>query len=303
MTNNILPHVIRVRVDRLPRTGSIALLVLLVLWDPAPARANVIEEIIEVPMSFKTLYWGEFTQNIKVTVFRDTRKEKSPYLLLNHGRPVASEMFKFTRSRYSQNSRYFVSLGFAVFVPTRVGYGVTGGPDMESSGVRCDPGTNYVAVFANAADQAVTVVNHAKTLPYVDPARGLIVGQSFGGATSLALSARELMGVAGVVNFAGGSGGNPTNNPENPCMPHLIETLFQDYGSKSKIPTLWLYSENDRYWGPALPKRWFEAFVKGGGKGRFVPLPPHGRDGHGIFSANPEAWKSAFEEFLREVGF
>ena len=151
MTSGDPLHVVHACVDRILRLGAIALLALSIPWAPMSARANVVEEVIEVPMSFKTLHWGEFTQNIKVTVFRDTQREKSPYLLLNHGRPVASERFKFTRSRYLSSSRYFVSLGFAVFVPTRVGYGVTGGPDMEASGTRCDLGIDYNRRFMAAA--------------------------------------------------------------------------------------------------------------------------------------------------------
>ncbi len=303
MINRGSPRVICNVVNCISRLGTIALLALSFLCALTAARADIIEEVIEVPTSLKTLYWGEFTRNIKVTVFRDTQREKSPYLVINHGRPTRDEMHKFTRSRYSQNSRYFVSLGFVVLVPTRIGYGETGGPDMESAGQRCDFSTEYDQPFATAADQVMTVINHANTLPYVDPTRGLIVGQSFGGATTVALSARELPGVAGAVNFAGGSGRNPTSNPDNPCFPQRIEKLFEEYGSKAKIPTIWFYSENDRFWGPELPKKWFDAFIKGGGKGKFVPLPPHGRDGHGIFSAKPDTWKPAFEAFLREVGF
>ena len=93
------------------------------------------------------------------------------------------------------------------------------------------------------------------------------------------------------------------HHEENYVEPQLVEAVFREYGSKAKVPTLWLYSENDRFWGPDLPKQWFDAFVKGGGQGKFIPLPPHGRDGHGIFSGNPAAWKPAFEAFLREVGF
>ena len=303
MTRPDFPHAVHVRINRILKSGTIALLALSIPYTPTTAQADIVEEVIEVPMSFKTLYWGEFTRNIKVTVFHDTQRKKAPYLVINHGRPTRDEMHKFKRSRYSQNSRYFVSLGFVVFVPTRVGYGETGGPDMETAGQRCDFSTEYDQPFANAADQVVSVINHAKTLPYVDPTRGLVVGQSFGGATSIALATRDLPGLKGAVNFSGGSGGNPTNNPENPCFPQLLEQLFQDYGSRAKIPTVWLYSENDLFWGPTLPKKWFDAFVKGGGKGKFVPLPPHGRDGHGIFSANIEAWKPAFEAFLHEVGF
>jgi hypothetical protein len=58
----------------------------------------------------------------------------APYLVLNHGRPANGNLAGMQRQRYSDNSRYFVSLGFVVLVPTRVGYGESGGPDVEDSG-------------------------------------------------------------------------------------------------------------------------------------------------------------------------
>jgi hypothetical protein len=69
------------------------------------------------------------------------------------------------------------------------------------------------------------------------------------------------------------------------------------------VPTLWLYSSNDRFWGPQLPRTWFAAFTEAGGKGEFVQLPSYKDNGHGIFSGNPVAWKPAFEQFLHTIGF
>jgi pimeloyl-ACP methyl ester carboxylesterase len=69
------------------------------------------------------------------------------------------------------------------------------------------------------------------------------------------------------------------------------------------MPTLWLYSENDRYFGNTLPRQWFDGFVAAGGGGRFVRLPPYPDNGHLIFEGNPDAWKPAVEAFLRELGF
>jgi len=82
-----------------------------------------------------------------------------------------------------------------------------------------------------------------------------------------------------------------------------LKRLLKEYGAKSKVPTLWLYSENDRYWGSTLPKEWFNTFIKAGGKAEFVQLPPYKEDGHMIFIGDRNAWKSAFEDFLRKVGF
>ena len=302
MTNYPLPFSLRQDARQKPRMRKKWTFAILPLCVSALSYAAVLEDVIDVPVSVKTIYGQEANQTIKVTVFRDDQREKAPYLVLNHGRPAsAADFAKMRRQRYSENSRYFVSLGFVVFVPTRVGYGESGGPDVEYSG-RCDS-RDFAPVYSAAADQTAAVLKTAMNLTYVDLSRGIVVGQSFGGMTSIAISARGMPGLVGAVNFAGGGGGNPSGRPENPCSAYRLATLYKDYGATSKVPTLWLYSENDRYWGPALPKKWFSGFVDAGGKARFVQLPPYKEDGHGIFTGNSSSWKPAFEEFLRDIGF
>ena len=266
------------------------------------AQAAIVEDVIDVPVQVSNIYGREFAQTIKVTVFHDTDRPRSPYLVLNHGRPTSTaEMAKVPRYRYSQASRYFVSLGFAVLVPTRVGYGESGGPDVEDSG-SCDARA-YVPAFAAAAAQSLAVVKAAQQLPFVDTSRGLVVGQSFGGATAIALAASGLPGLQGAVNFSGGGGGNPETHPERPCSPQRLKALFAGHGGQATVRTLWLYSVNDRFWGPDLPKTWFDAFRAQGGVGEFVSLPPYQDNGHAIFTGNPAAWQPAFEAFVRSLGF
>ena len=278
-----------------------AALLFLALNSPLLAAA-VIEEIIEVPVSVKTIYDQTVSQSISVTVWRDNTREKAPFLILNHGRPAtAAALAAMGRQRYSANSAYFVRRGFVVLVPTRVGYGPAGGTDVEYSG-SC-AGRMYPPVYQAAAQQTLDVINRAKDLPYVDVTRGLIVGQSFGGATAITLASLNPNGVVGAINFAGGGGGNPDTSPEQPCRPDLLERMFRDYGKTARIPTLWVYSENDRYFGKTFPRKWFDAFVAAGGQGTFLQLPPHGSDGHSSFTANPAAWQAAVEEFLKKVGF
>lgn len=267
-----------------------------------PAAAWLDEAVVELPVVVVDAKGRKVSHAIKVTVFRDNAIAKSPFLILNHGRAVkAEERANLGRARYADNARYFVGKGFAVFVPTRIGYGVTGGPDVEDSGACARK--NYPPVYEAAAQQTLAVLEHARTRPYVDAARGLVVGQSFGGTTAIAIAARNAPGVAGAVNFAGGGGGNPIDRPANPCRPELLARLFAGYGKTARLPTLWLYSENDRYFGKEHPRAWFDAFAAAGGKGEFVQLPAHGKDGHGSFTSNTGAWKPAFEAFLRGHGF
>jgi hypothetical protein len=52
-----------------------------------------------------------------------------------------------------------------------------------------------------------------------------------------------------------------------------------------------------------LPKDWFAAFQKAGGKGQFISLPAYKEDGHSIFRGDLNAWKNDFEKFIKEIGF
>jgi dienelactone hydrolase len=268
-----------------------------------PARAVVQEQVIELTATVADYTGRAVTHPFKVTVFRDDAIARAPFLVLNHGRPARPDDFKkMGRQRYGDNSKYFVQKGFVVFVPTRIGYGPTAGEDVEYSGAVCNA-RDYPPAYAAAAQQTLVILEHLRTLEYVDAQRGLLVGQSFGGATTIALAAKNPPGVVAAVNFAGGGGGDPVKRPGDPCRPDLLRQLFAGYGKSARIPTLWLYSENDKYFGKEHPHEWFKAFVAAGGRGEFVQLPAHGEDGHGSFTRNPGAWKPVFEDFLRRNGF
>lgn len=267
----------------------------------APVSARVVEEYFELPVEVKDIHGHAHRHKIMVTVFRDNTRVKAPFLVISHGRGDAEARTSLGRSRYGPNSHYFVSRGFAVFVPTRVGYGVLAGPDVEDSGPCLR--REFAPAFEAGAAQVVAVIQYAKTLPFVDPGKGMLVGQSVGGAISLAVSARNLESVLGAINFAGGSGGDPDLRPEEPCSEASLRRVLAGYGAKAKIPTLWLYSENDRYWGKNNPHTWFRAYHAHGARADFVQLPPYGQDGHRSFDHNADAWKPAVEKFLESLGF
>jgi dienelactone hydrolase len=287
---------------QIPALTATAALLLASMLAALDTRAAVVESVIDVPVSVRDMAGKKIDHIIKVTVFHDDKREKSPWLVINHGRPSKPEDFvRMARQRYATNSQYFVSKGFAVFVPTRVGYGVTGGDDVEFSGP-CNA-RSFATSFAAVADQTLAVLQAARKLPFVDPSRGVVVGQSVGGMTSVALAARDVPGLVATVNFAGGGGGDPEKRPADPCSEPRLRALFKEYGAAAKVPALWMYSQNDRFWGRTLPRDWFDEYMAAGGRGRFVPLPAYRADGHGIFSGDPDAWKEPLEAFLKDVGF
>jgi pimeloyl-ACP methyl ester carboxylesterase len=76
------------------------------------------------------------------------------------------------------------------------------------------------------------------------------------------------------------------------------------FGRTTKVPTLWLYSENDTFFSPAFVKEMHDAFQKAGGKVKLVMLPPFGKDGHS-FLFNERAlplWIEEVDKFLAEIG-
>ena len=267
------------------------------------ALATLVEEQHWVPVKVRDSHDHDIEQKIMVTVFHDSDATKPyPLVVLDHGRAVsAQDRAALGRAKYSVASSWLTQLGFMVAVPTRIGYGVTGGPDVEYTG-ECS-NKYYPPGYAAAAAQTLQALEFARTLPGADKARAVVMGQSFGGATAIAVAAMNPPGVQLAINFAGGGGGDPKGRPQNPCGQSPLKSLFAGYGKTARIPTLWIYTENDMFFGPKLPKAWFDAFKAEGGTGEYALYPPVGENGHGFFTLAPDSWKPRVLEFLRVNGY
>ena len=267
------------------------------------AQAMLREEQIDVPVKVNDAYGKTVEQTIKVTVFHDdVNPQPAPVLVLNHGRaPDAEGRSKLNRVRYTDASRFLVQRGFIVAVPTRIGYGVSGGPDIEDTGP-CNA-KRYPPAYAAAAEQTLAVLAAVRQRPDASRDRAVVMGQSYGGATAVTIAALNPPGVQASINFAGGGGGNPKTQPQRPCAPQALERMFGDYGKTARIPMLWIYTENDMYFGPELPRQWHAAYVATGGQAQLVQFPPHGDDGHQMFSRFPQLWQPRVAEFLDAQGF
>jgi len=286
-------------------TGSVQALALVVfaMMVALPARAvTIVREAETVAVEVRRAFSEPVRQMIPVFVFRDRSVGRAPFLILLHGRAVTAEERAAVRQfAYTDSSRYLAGLGFAVVVPTRVGYGAGRGPDVEDSGP-CSR-KNYPPAYEAGLEQVDQIVAWVRSRPYVDPENGVIIGQSYGGTLAIGAGSRtSLSGVRAVVNFAGGGGGNPITRPGQPCDPAQLGRMFGSYGRANVRPSLWLYSENDKFMGIEHPRKWFGSFVSAGGLGAFVTLPAYGEDGHCSFTCNPTAWRGQFEAFLRSVG-
>jgi hypothetical protein len=111
----------------------------------------------------------------------------------------------------------------------------------------------------------------------------------------VALSADPPPGLKAAISFAGGRGGD---GKEHNCDLGGIVSAFQHFGKKSRLPMLWIYSENDRWFPPAMAHKFDEAFRAGGGTDQFVMVPPYREDGHGYYY-DIAGWTPVVEDFLR----
>jgi len=269
----------------------------------AGVQAKVVEEQFDLPVQVTDAYGKRIEQSIKVTVFSDDAiPGPKPVIVINHGRAgEASERASMGRSRYPEASRWFAREGFIVALPTRIGYGATGGEDVEDSGSCARK--NFAPGYLAAAAQAVAVLDAVRARPDAMKDHSVILGQSYGGATSVAIASLNPPGVVASINFAGGGGGDPKGRPQNPCSPQQIKRMYVQFAETARMPMLWAYTENDQYWGPALPRDWVEAFRAAGGTAEFVQFTPHGEDGHSLFARFPDVWKPTVADFLRRQGF
>ena len=254
-----------------------------------------------IDVTVKDFYGKEETRKVVISQFKPDGDGPFPILVLNHGRSP-TDRGDPPRFRFIKQVRFFVERGFAVFEPTRIGYGAQGTSfDPESSGNCNSP--DYAPMAEAASTEILAALDYAKQQPYVDAHRVLIVGQSVGGYTTTAAAAKNPDGLIAAINFAGGSGGNPVTHPGIPCVGSRLEEMYARFGKTTKVPMLWIYTENDRYFNPSHSQAWHDAFVKAGGTAEFHLLPPFSDNGHNLFARGVDIWTPVVAQFLDKVGF
>jgi len=236
---------------------------------------------------------------MRTTVLRPPGDGPFPLLIMNHGTTMsAPQRADFPMLEFEAAALWFVNQGFAVAAPQRTGHGETGGLFFESQRL-CEV-AHFQAAGLAAAGNILATINYMLTQPFVEQSKAVVLGQSAGGWSSLALASLNPPMVRAVIDFVGGRGGHFEGKPNNNCQPdHLVEAAGK-FGSTARIPTLWIYLENDTFFGPALSKRMVAAWRAAGGAAEYHLLPSFGEDGH-FFIHHPDAvpiWAPIVKEFL-----
>ena len=231
---------------------------------------------------------------------RPQNPEPARLVVINHGSPPnAAQRPAFTPWSCDRPAvQWFLQRGYAVALPLRRGYGASKGPWAEAYG-RCDF-PDFTQASQETARDIVSAVDYVSALPGIRAGGVIIVGQSAGGWGALGLAAQNPQKVAAIVNMAGGRGGRLNNAANTNCRADLLVESAGRLGQTARIPSIWIYTENDSFFAPAIAAAMHRNYTAAGGVAEFHALPAFGQDGHGLFSAanGTQIWGPLVEAFL-----
>lgn len=229
---------------------------------------------------------------METTVFQPNGPGPFPLIIINHGKDPGRPNLQ-PRDRFYHMAHAFVERGYAVMVPMRQGFA-------DSTGYYHDHGCDMTANGYAQAQDVMDALKYAREQKWVDPDHIVIAGQSYGGLATVALGTQDLPGVRGLLNFAGG-----LRDDSNGCgWRSSLVSAYAEYGAQSKLPSLWMYGENDSLFAPELVARMHDAYEQAGGRATLVEYGPFKRDSHGMLASRDgeKVWLDATMKFLDKVG-
>ena len=286
-----------------------ALLVVIDVHAQVPVDNASEQRVAQVPMRGVGVFGS--TLQLHTEVFKPIGVGPYPVLVYSHGRSGTQKerdaMSEVIPRAYLQ---FWLLRGFAVVAPARPGYGATGGSDREMPGHGWNsagaclgtPNPEKVAMIASTAVEAT--INWLVDQPWANTKKLILSGNSVGGLATVLLGSKSLPGVLGYINFAGGIAGNPDISPGKSCAPDRVQAAYAKWGQSTRTPNLWLYAENDLFWGSDAPKQWHASFATGGSQTKLVTTGPvPGKDGHDLIFVGQALWSEHVDAFIKTNGF
>jgi dienelactone hydrolase len=227
---------------------------------------------------------------------------------MNHGvslNPRDRSLFPLVEFRDA--AMWVARRGYFVVAPVGSGYGASAidvpergiyGPFFSKVGKCGNP--NFRDSGLAVAQVDLWIVDFMASENRTLPNDVIVVGQSAGGWAAIALSSLNPPPVKAIITFAAGRGGRVDGKPNNNCAPDRLVAATGQFGRTSRVPMLWIYIENDTFFGPALSKRMHEAFTAAGGKAEYHLLPPFADEGHFLVgsASSISMWSPLVEGFL-----
>ena len=283
---------------------STVLLILAVaaVADDRLASRAIQEEVWAIPVTLPTIAY----------VVRPVGDGPFPLVIMNHGVSLNQrERGFFPLIEFRDAAMWFARRGYMVVAPSGSGYGAAALDDPErglysvfySKIGSCDnPNFHDAGLLVALLDK--WIIDYMADQKLIVPDKTIVVGQSAGGWAALALSGQNLPAVRAIITFAAGRGGRVGGKPNNNCAPDKLVAATAEFGRTARTPMLWIYIENDTFFGPALSKRMHQAYTEAGGNAEYHLLPPFGSDGHFLVDS-PDSipiWAPLVGPFLDKHG-
>ena len=281
----------------------LALFAALAALEPCRSADNrtllpVQEEIWALPLIHPTVAY----------VVRPVGNGRFPLAVMNHGVSLnARERGFFPLVEFRDAAIWFARRGYLVVAPTGPGYGAMAleAPELglfpvfySKIGACENPNFRDAGMAAALLDK--WVIDYMIEQKYAVPDSAIVIGQSAGGWGAIALSSQNLPSVKAIITFAAGRGGRVGGKPNNNCAPDKLVEATAAFGQSARTPMLWIYIENDTFFGPDLSRRMHAAYTGAGGDAEYHLMPPFGSDGH-FFIDSPDAiplWSPLVSQFL-----
>lgn len=240
---------------------------------------------------------GVGARGLEALLVRPNQPGRFPLVLISHGTPILpAQRREMTPLAFVPHAIAFARRGWAALIVMRRGYGDSAAEFSETAGT-CARADYLKSARASSQDLHAAVLAMSRRED-IDVGRILAVGISGGGFASVAFGAEPVLGLAGVISFSGGRSALQSSPRCN--EPRLIQA-YRAFGKRSRVPMLWIYAENDRFFGLEFANKLHMAFTSAGGKLDFVMLSPFEQDGHAIFSPRGIAiWTPHVDAFLKE---
>jgi dienelactone hydrolase len=266
--------------------------------DDEPPNPAIQEEVWAIPVPLPTIAY----------VVRPIGDGPFPLAIMNHGVSLhPPERSFFPLVEFRDAAMWFARKGYIVVAPTGSGYGAAAldiperglyGPFFSKIGSCDNPNFRDAGLAVALLDK--WIIDYMVDQKLTVPDNVIVIGQSAGGWAAIALSSRNLPSVRAIITFAAGRGGRVSGKPNNNCAPDKLVEATGEFGRTARTPMLWIYAENDTFFGPALSKKMHEAYTRAGGSAEYHMLPPFKNDGHfliGSADAIP-LWEPLVSRFL-----
>ena len=253
------------------------------------------QDLVENAFRIPTKNAGK--KGLEAVMVRPNEPGSHPLAVLTHGTPrEAGDRPGMSPWQMLPQAREFARRGWTTVVVLRRGYGDSGG-GFDEDARACSNRPDYYDSGKESAKDLRESIAYLSKLPEVDASRIISVGISAGGFATVALTADPPPGLVAAISFAGGRG---SRKPDEVCNPGELIRTFREFGEKSRIPMIWVYAENDHFFGPQIAQGFYQAFTQAGGKASFIRAAPFRRDGHGLFSLGGiSIWTVMVDDFLK----